>query len=63
MDTFGSCMKFQRLIHMYSNVKSEAKMVDKEPLFITENYLFMTALIRETPIDKNIASEFIMIYT
>ena len=42
---------------MYSASESEAKVVEKEPLFVDEDYLFMTAFILKAPIEQNTTSE------
>ena len=60
MDAFGSSWKLHRIGKAdshYPAAESEAKVVDKKPLFVTDNYLFMTAFIGEIPINDNIASE------
>ena len=47
---FSSVLKFCRIVKadslMYPAAESEVKVVDKEPLSVTDNYLFMTAFIR-----------------
>ena len=42
---------------MYPAANPKRKWFAKEPLLVDEHYFFMTAFIREAPIEENTASE------
>ena len=42
---------------MYQAAESEGKVVYIEPLFVEEDYFFMTVVTREAPIEENTSYE------